>query len=57
MTPEELQEMEAKAERDRKRGTWWLIGIGIVVLAIAGIFLYGEMTGNPFAADYTGFWD
>lgn len=46
MTPEELQAMELKNERDRKRGTWWLIGIGIIVLGMAAIFLYGEMTGN-----------
>ena len=56
MTPEELAAMEAKAERDRKRGTWWLIGLGVIVLTIAGIFLYGEMTGNPIAADFTGAW-
>ncbi len=56
MTQEELKAMKEKEERDRKRGTWWLIAIGIIVLAIAGVFLYGELSGNPFAADYTGFW-
>ena len=54
MTPEELQTMEEKNERDRKRGTWWLVGFGIIVLVIAGVFLYGEMTSNPLAADFTG---
>lgn len=37
-TDEELKALEEKAEQDRKRGKWFLIGFGIIILAIAGIF-------------------